>query len=61
MANPKRSKDMKPQGKSPRTARGLASPGGSGTPPTERHQAAGAREPDQRRPRPDRDDSGQNS
>jgi hypothetical protein len=53
MAQRTGTKDMKPQGKSRRTARGLASPGGSGTPPTERHQAAGRREPDQRRPRPD--------
>jgi hypothetical protein len=52
MAQRKGSKDMQPQAKSPRTARGLASPGGSGTPPAERHQAAGEREPDQRRPRP---------
>jgi hypothetical protein len=47
------SKDMQPQGKSTRAARGLASPGGSGTPPTERHQAAGQRKPDQLRQRPD--------
>ena len=55
MTNPKHPKDMRPQGKSPRTGRGLASPGGSGTPPDQRHQGAGEREPDQRRPRPDRD------
>lgn len=53
MAKRKASKDMPPQAKSARAGRGLASPGGSGTPPTERHQAAGEREPDQRRPRPD--------
>jgi len=50
----RKGKDMPPQAKSKRTGRGLASPGGSGTPPTERHQAAGAREPSQDRPRPDK-------
>ena len=35
------SKDMKPQGKSQRTGRGLASPGGAGTPPGQAQQAAG--------------------
>jgi hypothetical protein len=35
------SKDQGPQGKSHRTGRGQASPGGSGTPPGQRHQAAG--------------------
>ena len=34
-------KDPIPQGKSTRTARGQASPGGSGTPPQQQHQAAG--------------------
>jgi len=47
-------KDTPPQGKSHRTARGLASPGGSGTPPTQPHQAAGKESPSQDRPRPDR-------
>jgi hypothetical protein len=54
MANRARSKDMKRQGKSARTGRGQASPGGSGTPPTTAHQAAGAKPPDADRPRPDR-------
>jgi hypothetical protein len=53
MAQPKKAKDDQPQGKSTRKRRGLASPGGSGTPPTARHQAGGEREPDRDRPRPD--------
>jgi hypothetical protein len=53
MTKHKGAKDTPPQGKSTRAARGLASPGGSGTPPSERHQAAGERKPDPSRPRPD--------
>jgi hypothetical protein len=54
MANPAHSKDPRKQGKSKRTARGLASPGGGGTPPQEPHQAAGGRASDQSRPPPER-------
>lgn len=53
MSNPSHSKDQPKAGRS-QEQRGRASPGGSGTPPDDDHQAAGRKGHDVRQPEPAR-------